>query len=216
MTAPDMTAPIRVLIVDDHTMVRKGLVTFLRVFDDLECAGEAANGEVALQHCARAAPDVVLMDMVMPGMDGATTTRLIRQRYPEVQVIALTSYKDEALVLEALRAGAIAYLFKDVSADELAQTIRAAHAGRATYAPEVTQALYHAAVQTPIPGVDLTKREREVLVLLVEGLNNTQIAARLYVSAATVKTHVGHILSKLGVSSRTEAAAVAVRSGLIP
>jgi NarL family two-component system response regulator LiaR len=211
-----MPAPIRVLIVDDHTMVRKGLVTFLRVFDDLDCAGEAANGEVALQHCARTPPDVVLMDMVMPGMDGATTTRLIRQRYPEVQVIALTSYKDEALVLEALRAGAIAYLFKDVSADELAQTIRAAHAGRATYAPEATQALFHAAVQTPVPGVDLTKREREVLVLLVEGLNNTQIAARLYVSAATVKTHVGHILGKLGVSSRTEAAAVAVRSGLIP
>jgi NarL family two-component system response regulator LiaR len=216
MTVPEVPTPIRVLIVDDHTMVRKGLVTFLRVFDDLEFAGEAANGELALQHCARTAPDVVLMDMVMPGMDGATTTRLIRQRYPDVQVIALTSYKDEALVLEALRAGAIAYLFKDVSADELAQTIRAAHAGRATYAPEATQALYHAAVQAPAPGFDLTKREREVLVLLVEGLNNSQIAARLYVSAATVKTHVGHILSKLGVTSRTEAAAVAVRSGLIP
>jgi NarL family two-component system response regulator LiaR len=149
-------------------------------------------------------------------MDGATTTRLIRQRHPDVQVIALTSYKDEALVLEALRAGAIAYLFKDVSADELAQTIRAAHAGRATYAPEATQALFHAAVQTPVPGFDLTKRELEVLVLLVEGLNNTQIAARLYVSAATVKTHVGHILAKLGVTSRTEAAAVALRSRLIP
>jgi NarL family two-component system response regulator LiaR len=169
-----------------------------------------------LQLCAQLQPDVVLMDMVMPQMDGATATRLIRQQYPAVQVIALTSFKDDELVLSALRAGAIAYLFKDVSADELAQTIRAAYAGRATYAPEATQALIHAATQPPALGHDLTQRERAVLALMVEGLNNREIAARIFVSPSTVKSHVSHILAKLGVLSRTEAAALAVRSHLIP
>jgi two-component system, NarL family, response regulator LiaR len=209
-------APIRVLIVDDHTMVRKGLVTFLKVFDDLECAGEAASGTAALHLCGQVQPDVVLMDMVMPQMDGATATRLIRQQYPAVQVIALTSFKDEELVLNALRAGAIAYLFKDVSAEELAHTIRSAHAGRATYAPEATQALIRVATQPPALGHDLTPRERDVLALMVEGLNNREIGERLYVSPSTVKSHVSHILGKLNVLSRTEAAALAVRSHLIP
>jgi len=207
--------PIRVMLVDDHTMVRRGLATILKVFDDLELAGEAANGEDAIQLCTQVLPDVVLMDMVMPDMDGVTATRAIRQQFPALQVIALTSFKDRGLVQEALQAGAIGYLLKDVSADALAQAIRAAHAGRATLSPEAAQALVQAATQPPTPGHDLTERERDVLILMVEGLNNTQIADRLVVSPSTIKSHVSHILAKLGVASRTEAAALAVRHGLV-
>jgi NarL family two-component system response regulator LiaR len=206
------------MLVDDHAMVRRGLATFLKVFDDLVLAGEAASGEAAIQQCAQMSPlpDVVLMDMVMPGMDGATTTRVMRQRYPSVQVIALTSFKEEALVQSALQAGAIGYLLKDVSADELAGAIRAAHAGRATLSPEATQALVHAVSQPPAPGHDLTPREREVLALMVKGYNNNEIAAQLVVSPSTIKSHVSNILARLGVSSRTEAVALAVRHQLVP
>ena len=207
--------PIRIVLVDDHAMVRRGLATFLKVFDDLELAGEAASGEDAIQLCAQVLPDVVLMDMVMPDMDGVTATRAIRRQFPEVQVVALTSFKEEGLVQNALQAGAIGYLLKDVSADELAQAIRAAHAGRATLSPEAAQALVQAAAQPPTPGHDLTERERDVLALLVQGLNNTQIADKLVVSPSTIKSHVSHILAKLGVASRTEAAALAVRQGLV-
>lgn len=214
MTQPSLS-PIRVLLVDDHMMVRRGLATFLMVFDDLELAGEAADGGEAIQLCAQVNPDVVLMDLIMPGIDGATATHTIRQQFPEIQVIALTSFKEEQLVQNALQAGAIAYLLKDVSADELADAIRAAHAGRATLAPEAAQALVHAATQTPTPGFDLTERERVVLALLIEGLNNTQIAGKLHVSPSTIKSHVSNILSKLGVSSRTEAATLALRHRLI-
>ena len=207
--------PIRVMLVDDHTMVRRGLATFLKIFDDLQLAGEAESGEAAIQLCAEVLPDVILMDMVMPDMDGAATTRAIRQRFPQVQVIALTSFKEGALVQHALEAGAIGYLLKDVSADELAGAIRAAHGGRVTLSPEAAQALVETANQPPAPGLDLTEREREVLALMVEGLNNTQIAGRLTVSASTVKSHVSNILSKLGVASRTEAVSLALRSRLI-
>jgi NarL family two-component system response regulator LiaR len=206
---------IRVLVVDDHTMVRRGLATFLKAFDDLELAGEAANGRAALELCVELRPDVVLMDMVMPDMDGAAVTRLLRSQSPSIQVIALTSFMEEILVQSALQAGAIGYLLKDVSADELAQAIRAAHAGRVTLAPEAAQAMVHAASQAPSPGFDLTERERAVLALMVEGLNNTQIAAKLSVSPSTVKSHVSNILSKLGVASRTEAVTLALRNRLI-
>jgi two-component system, NarL family, response regulator LiaR len=207
--------PIRVMLVDDHTMVRRGLATFLKVFDDLELAGEADSGEEAIQLCGQILPDVVLMDLMMPDMDGATATRLIRQQFPKVQVVALTSFKEQDVVQNALQAGAIGYLLKDVSADELARAIRAAHSGRATLSPEATQALVNAVNQPPAPGHDLTERERVVLALMVEGLNNTQIAARLVVSPSTIKTHVSNILSKLDVASRSEAVALALRSGLV-
>jgi two-component system, NarL family, response regulator LiaR len=207
--------PIRVMLVDDHTMVRRGLATFLKVYDDLELVGDADNGLAAIGLCGNTLPDVILMDLMMPDMDGATATRLIRQKYPKIQVIALTSFKDQEMVQNALQAGAIGYLLKDVSANELARAIRAAHAGHATLAPEATQALVQAANQPPTPGHDLTERERVVLALMVEGLNNTQIAARLVVSPSTIKTHVSHILSKLGVASRSEAVALALRSGLV-
>jgi NarL family two-component system response regulator LiaR len=203
------------MLVDDHAMLRRGLATFLKVYDDLELACEAASGEEAIQLCAQVRPDVVLMDMVMPDMDGVTATRAIRQQHPEVQVIALTSFKDKGLVQDALQAGAIGYLLKDVSADVLAEAIRAAHAGRATLSPEAAQALVQAAAQPPRPGHDLTKRERDVLALLVEGLNNTQIAGRLGVSPSTIKSHVSHILAKLDVASRTEAVALAVRHRIV-
>lgn len=210
-----VVAPIRVMLVDDHTMVRRGLATFLQVFNDLELVGEADDGAAAIQLCARAQPDVVLMDMVMPEMDGVTATRAIRQQFPLVQVIALTSFKEETLVQKVLQAGAIGYLLKDVSAEELAQAIRAAHAGRGTLAQEAAQALIHATTQSPALGHDLTEREHEVLVLLVAGFNNTEIADKLSVSPSTIKTHVSHVLAKLDVTSRTEAAALAVRHRLI-
>jgi NarL family two-component system response regulator LiaR len=207
--------PIRVVLVDDHAMVRRGLATFLKVFDDLELAGEADSGATAVQVCALVKPDVVLMDMVMPDMDGPTATRIIRQKFPQVQIIALTSFKEESLIQSALEAGAIGYLLKDISADDLALAIRAAHAGRATLSPEAAQVLVHAASQPPAPGHDLTERERTVLALMVEGLNNTQIAQQLVVSPSTIKSHVSNILAKLGVTSRTEAVALAVRRQLI-
>ena len=207
--------PIRVMLVDDHTMVRRGLATFLLVFDEFKLVGEADSGEVAIQLCEKVLPDVVLMDMVMPGMGGDAATRAIRKKCPQVQVIALTSFKEGALIKNALEAGAIGYLLKDVSADELARAIRAAHAGRATLSPEAAQSLVETANLPPTPGLDLTERERAVLALMVEGLNNTQIAGRLTVSPSTVKSHVSNILSKLGVSSRTEAVTLALRHGLV-
>jgi two-component system, NarL family, response regulator LiaR len=210
-----MTAPIRVMLVDDHTMVRRGLATFLKVFDDLELVGEAADGETALKLCGQILPDVILMDLLMPDVDGVTAIRLIRQRYSAVQIIALTSFKEEALVQSALRAGAIGYLLKDVLAEDLAQAIRAAHAGRGTLSPEIVQAMTHADDPAAPPGHDLTERELEVLILLVAGLGNNEIADKLVVSPATIKSHVSNILAKFGVASRTEAAAMAVRQGLV-
>ena len=214
MTIPS-SQPIRVMLVDDHTMVRRGLAAFLKAFDDLQLAGEAESGADAIQLCAKILPDVILMDMVMPDMDGATATRAIRQQFPQVQVIALTSFKEGDLVKNALEAGAIGYLLKDVSADELVWAIRAAHAGRSTLSPEAAQALVETANQPPAPGLDLTEREREVLALMVEGLNNTQIAGRLTVSPSTIKSHVSNILAKLGVASRTEAVTLALRNRII-
>lgn len=207
--------PIRVMIVDDHMMVRRGLATFLKVFDDLELSGEAENGEVAIQLCARVQPDVILMDMVMPIMDGAVATRVIRQQFPQVQVIALTSFKEGELIKNALEAGAIGYLLKDVTADDLVRAIRAAQRGRVTLSPEAAQILVETANLPPVPGGDLTEREREVLVLMIEGLNNTQIAGRLTVSPSTIKSHVSNILSKLGVASRTEAVTLALRNKIV-
>ena len=207
--------PIRVMLVDDHTMVRRGLAAFLKAFDELQLAGEAESGADAIQLCAKIMPDVILMDMVMPDMDGATATRAIRQQFPQVQVIALTSFKEGDLVKNALEAGAIGYLLKDVSADELHRAIRAAHAGRSTLSPEAAQALVETANQSPAPGLDLTEREREVLALMIEGLNNTQIAGRLTVSPSTIKSHVSNILAKLGVASRTEAVTLALRNRIV-
>ncbi|GAB1471682.1 response regulator transcription factor [Chloroflexota bacterium] len=211
-----MTDRIRIMFVDDHAMVRRGLVTFLKVFDDLQLVGEAESGAAAIKLCSEAQPDVVLMDMLMPDMDGATATQLIRQQFPSVQVIVLTSFKEGELIKKALAAGAIGYLLKDVSADELASAIRSAHAGRATLSPEAAQSLVQTSNLPPAPGLDLTEREREVLALMIEGLSNSQIAVKLGVSSSTIKSHVSNILSKLGVASRTEAVTLALRNHIIP
>ena len=207
--------PIRVLIVDDHAVVRSGLAAFLMVFDDLQLVGEAAGGAKAIQLCQQVEVDVVLMDLVMPEMNGAEATYLIRQQCPNVQVIALTSFKEEDLIQGALRAGAISYLLKNVTADALANAIRAAYRGQPTLAPEATAALIHAATRPAPPQYDLTPRELEVLTLLVQGLNNPEIAQRLVVSRSTIKFHVSSVLSKLGVNGRTEAVALALQENLV-
>jgi len=203
------------MLVDDHAVVRSGLSAFLLAFDDLELVGEAGSGEETVRLCDQFQPDVVLMDLVMPGMDGAAATCAIRERCPQIQVVALTSFKEKELVQGVLEAGAIGYLLKNVAADELADAIRAAHAGRATLAPEAAQALIQATREPPAPGYDLTPREREVLALMVEGLSNPEIAGRLMVSPSTAKFHVSNVLSKLGVTSRTEAVSLALQHHLV-
>ena len=208
--------PIRVLLVDDHAVVRSGLAAFLMIFDDLEFIGEAGNGREAVQKCAELQPDVVLMDLVMPEVDGATATQAIRERWPNIQVVVLTSFKEDDLVQGALRAGAIGYLLKNASADDLANAIRMAVDGRPTLAPEAAQALIHAnRTIYQAARYDLTDREKEVLSLMTQGLNNLQIADKLVVSRSTVKFHVSSVLSKLGATTRTEAVAIALQNRLV-
>ena len=207
--------PIRVMLVDDHAVVRSGLGAFLYVFDDLELVAEAKDGKEALAMCETVMPDVILMDLVMPVMDGAAATKAIRNKWPQIQVVALTSFKEDDLVQGALQAGAIGYLLKNISADELANAVRAAYDGKPTLAPEAAQALIHAAVRPEKPDYCLTQREVEVLALMTEGLSNVDIAERLVVSRSTVKFHVSSILSKLGVASRTEAVAMALQQKLL-
>ena len=207
---------IRVLVVDDHAVVRGGLRLFLLAFEDLELVGEANGGERALVLCEQIQPDVVLMDLVMPGMNGVEATQAIQDRYPQIQVIALTSFPEEELVNDVLNAGAISYLIKNASAGELAAAIRAAHAGRPTLAPEAAQALMNGRKSArPLElGNDLTNREREVLVLVAEGMSNAAISEQLVISGSTVKFHVSNILSKLGVSNRAEVVALALKRHL--
>jgi len=205
---------IKVMLVDDHAVVRSGLSAFLSVVPDLELVGEAENGDEAVRRCGLLQPDVILMDLMMPGTDGVTATRLIHEKYPAVHVIALTSFPEDDLVQKALQAGATGYLMKNVSARELADAIRAAHRGKMTLSPEAAQALAHAAANQA-QGAELTEREREVLKLMVEGLNNQEIADRLVVSLSTVKYHISNILSKLQVDNRVAAVTLAIQKKLV-
>jgi NarL family two-component system response regulator LiaR len=207
--------PIRVLIVDDHLMVRDGLRVFLSIYDDILIVGEADDGQKAVSLCDDIEPNVILMDLLMPNMDGIQATRLIRAKDSSIQVIALTSFVDQELVEQAFKAGAISYLLKDVHSDKLAESIREANRGRATIDSAAAQALVATADQSPSPGDDLTQREREILVLLVEGKTNKEIASNLSLSEGTVRFHVSNILSKMGASNRTEAVSLTLQQGIV-
>jgi NarL family two-component system response regulator LiaR len=205
---------IRVMLVDDHAVVRSGLSAFLSVVPDLKLVGEAENGDEAVVRCGLLKPDVVLMDLMMPGTDGVAATRLIKEKYPAVHVLALTSFQEEGLVEQAMQAGATGYLMKNVTAYELAGAIRSAHRGKMTLSPEAAEALVNARTQAR-ETESLTEREREVLRLMVDGLNNAQIADRLVVSLSTVKYHISNILMKLGVENRVAAVTLAMQRRLV-
>lgn len=206
---------IRVIIVDDHEIVRNGLSVFLETCDDLQLVGEASTGVEAVRMVEQTRPDVVLMDIVMPEMDGISATQIIRQKFPDTQIVALTSFENEDTVPAVLQAGAISYLLKNVTIDELADAVRNAYIGKSTLSPEATQALIGSVVRPAAPTFDLTERELEVLALIVKGMNNGEIADQLYISASTVKNHVSNVLSKLNAANRSEAAAMAVQHHLV-
>jgi NarL family two-component system response regulator LiaR len=210
------TEGIRILLVDDHMMVRVGIKSALDSFDDLVLVGEAENGAVALTMCETTKPDVILMDLVMPEMDGVTATKKVSQKYPHVQVIALTSYGEKHLVKDALEAGAISFMYKDILLAELVDAIRQAYAGKAMLSSGATQALMGLVAKQDEPGSNLTPREREVLALMIAGFPNPKIAEELNISLNTVKSHVSNILTKLNASTRTEAVSIAIKNGYNP
>jgi NarL family two-component system response regulator LiaR len=209
------SAPIKVLLVDDHAVVRSGLGAVLLSYDDMILIGEAGNGEEAVRFCEKLQPDVVLMDLMMPVMDGVAATMAIKKYWPGINIIALTSFKEKEMVEGALKAGAMSYLLKNVSANELVTAIRGAVAGQSRLSPEAAQVLIQDIKEPPTQTYDLTDREKEILALMVEGLPNTSIAERLFVSQSTIKFHVSNVLAKLGVSSRTEAVALALKHHLV-
>ena len=206
---------IKILLVDDHTVVRGGLSKFLLVNKDMKLVGEAADGEEALQKVSLYKPDIVLMDLMMPGMDGITATREIKKKYPQVKVIALTSFAEQNMVQGALQAGAVGYLQKNVTAKELGHAIRSACEGKMTLSPEAAQVLANSVAQPQIAGEQLTERERDILKCMVEGLNNNEIADKLVISLGTVKFHVSNIFHKLGIDSRVEAVKLALEQKLV-
>jgi len=207
---------IRVMLVDDHAMVRQGLAFFLDTLDDIKLVGEATSGEEALAVCALVNPDVIVLDLLMPGLDGVATLRAIREAHPNIQLIMLTSSRDHDLVKNALQEGAVGYLLKDSSIDELAYAIRAAYSGKTILSPGVAQILIGGLKNEPVLEIPpLSEREREVLKFMVQGLTNRQIALRLAIHYSTVKFHVSTILSKLNVASRTEAVALALKHNLV-
>jgi len=205
---------IRIMLVDDHSVVRSGLGAFLSVNPDLELVGEAENGEQAVVRAGILKPDVILMDLMMPVMDGVAATLAIKKQNPAIQIIALTSFQEDELVQNALKAGAVGYLMKNVTARELAAAIKAAKDGKMILSPEAAQALVRASQQAH-ESDSLTEREHEVLKLMVEGLNNAEIAERLVVSLSTVKYHISNILMKLGVDNRVAAVTTAIQKRLV-
>ena len=209
------SSPIRVVLADDHAVVRSGLGAVLKAHDDLCLVGEAGSGEQAVRLCEEHRPDVVVMDLVMPGMDGVAATRAILERCPETRVLVLTSFKEKGLVRRALAAGAVSYVLKNISADQFVAAVRSTMGGHRTVSPEAMEALIQPGTEPAPDEQCLTPREHEVLALVATGLTNAQISERLIVTESTVRYHVGNIMSKLRVSSRTEAATLALRNGLV-
>lgn len=211
--------PITVLLVDDHAVVLRGLRFFLETEEEIQVVGEATDAETALEAVERLQPDVVLMDLVLPGMDGVAATREVQRRSPGTKVIVLTSFAEQDRVVPAIQAGAAGYLLKDVAPDVLVEAIRAVHRGEARLHPRVAQALMLQVGQPPghqaAAASSLTPRELEVLTLLTRGLSNKEIGAALAITETTVKTHVSSILSKLGLQDRTQAAVYALKHGLV-
>jgi len=209
------SSEIQVLLVDDHNVVRSGLATFLRAYEDLKLVGEAKNGVEAIRFCHQMKPDVILMDLKMPAMDGVAATRAIAEDYPDIKIIAMTSFDEADLVHDVLAAGAIGYLLKNITADELAKAIRDAVSGKSTLSPEAARVLIQATRPVKQPACDLTEREMEVLQLVVQGKSNQQIADAMVITIATVKAHISNILGKLQVSSRSEAIAFAIKNKIV-
>ncbi|MCL6580758.1 MAG: response regulator transcription factor [Firmicutes bacterium] len=204
---------IRVLIVDDHEIVRRGIRSYLATEEDFKVVGEASNGEEAVRMVQELRPDVVLMDLVMPGMDGVEATRRIMASNPQTCVVVLTSYTDDSRVLPALKAGARSYLLKDVAAEELGESLRRAHRGESVLHPVAAQRVLRE--MTAPKGAEPTERELEVLLLVAQGLSNQEIGERLYITERTVKAHITSLLSKLGLSDRTQLAIYAHTHGLV-
>jgi NarL family two-component system response regulator LiaR len=209
------SSAIQVLLVDDHNVVRSGLATFLSAYEDLKLVGEAKNGVEALHFCHKQKPDVILMDLMMPVMDGVAATQAIMAEFPDIKIIAMTSFDESNLVHEVLAAGAISYLLKNITSDELVKAIRDAVSGKSTLSPEAARVLIESTRVTKQPSFDLTGREMEVLSLVVEGQSNQQIANAMVITIATVKAHISSILAKLQVSSRTEAIAYAIKHKIV-
>ena len=205
---------IRVLIVDDHSVVRQGLRMFLALDPEIDVVGEAKNGVEAIRLACQDKPDVVLMDLLMPEMDGVTATEKIRQELPDTEIIALTSVLEDKAIFDAIRVGATGYLLKDTESDKLCEAIKAAAAGQVQLSPAVAARLVRE-VRAPDSPETLTAREREVLLALTRGLSNSEIAEVLFITEKTVKTHVSNILAKLNLPSRTQAALYALKTGLI-
>jgi DNA-binding NarL/FixJ family response regulator len=221
MGQPDEPRPIRVFLVDDHVVVRRGMRAFFDMIDDIEVLGEAADGHDALSQLAVMAavhdlPDVVLMDLIIPRLDGIATTAAIRQKYPDVEVVALTSFSEVERVHQALEAGAAGYLLKDAEADEVSAAVRAAYRGEVHLDPAVARKLTRAMVAPEGTATSLSVRERQVLVLVAQGKSNRDIASALVISERTARTHVSSMLGKLRLTSRTQAALWAIREGLVP
>ncbi len=214
-----MPEPISVFLVDDHKVVRHGVRSYLMTLSDIDVIGEAGSGEEAISGIADLVPDIVLMDLIMPGMDGVEATRRVKQVSPRTQVIVLTSYHDDEHIFPAIRAGALSYLLKDLEPDELAEAIRRAYRGDAMLHPSVATRLVEAARNPRSEGLnpftELTDREMEILRLVADGKSNADIAEQLVISQKTVKSHVSNILSKLQLADRTQAAAYAWRQGVV-
>ena len=206
---------IKVMVVDDHPLVRHGMKTVFEAYDDIDLVAEAENGKEALEKCEKYKPDIVIMDMVMPILDGAEATSLLVKRFPDIKVIALTSFNDKDLIKKSLKAGAVNFLLKNISGAKLVKTIKDVYIGKFVLSPHATKILLTELREKADENIKLTKREKEILALIVEGLSNKEIAKRLFLSNSTIQFHVSNVLSKLGVSKRTEAAYLALKQKLV-